>query len=520
MTDFADSHAVAEDKPKLKPANENPWYILATLHGEQPEGADFLNYDRSLHAKNRRTWNKWAFAAFTNDQLEFLRNRVDKEGNPTFSSEELTPNNGFDRAEFKKLWSQRINCFGGTNIEIPNPDTYKDFVNNCFNKYFNVEGLIFFGDGRFDYAVFEKGANFNDVVFFHSADFNSAKFLLQSKFCNVVIHQHAGFSKVKFSKDVEFNDAIFKYIADFNYAIFRNTVYFENVKFKFSMFGNVIFFGEFNFSNTKFDEMASFTYSRFNKRAVFDNAIFSNDCSFSMVKFKNDVEFQSVNFKKSFFNNSIFSGRADFTNAQFLSCTNFSKSDFKKFPPKFHGASLHEGTVWHGATWPDPPSDKKIAQQHVYNYERLKQEMERLKKHEDELEFFALEMRAKRVVEGKWSGKRWINAAYEWFSDYGRSVLRPAYGLAATLLLGAVPIALWMGWGREDWFWFPKLKNALGLSLANILSLIGIRKDFFDADWLLILPAWIKVLSGTQTLLGLLFAFLIGLALRNRFRLK
>ena len=24
------------DKPELRPANKNPWYCLATLHGEQP----------------------------------------------------------------------------------------------------------------------------------------------------------------------------------------------------------------------------------------------------------------------------------------------------------------------------------------------------------------------------------------------------------------------------------------------------------------------------------------------------
>lgn len=56
---------------------------------------------------------------------------------------------------------------------------------------------------------------------------------------------------------------------------------------------------------------------------------------------------------------------------------------------------MHEATEWHGATFPKPPG-KKGAQQQVYAYERLKQEMERLKKHEDELTFFRKELRARR----------------------------------------------------------------------------------------------------------------------------
>jgi len=40
----------------LRPANENPWYILMTLYGEQ-EGEEI---DWELHEKNRRAWNAWA----------------------------------------------------------------------------------------------------------------------------------------------------------------------------------------------------------------------------------------------------------------------------------------------------------------------------------------------------------------------------------------------------------------------------------------------------------------------------
>jgi hypothetical protein len=36
-------------------ANDNPWYCLATLHGEQPFG----QWDKELAEKNCLTWNRW-----------------------------------------------------------------------------------------------------------------------------------------------------------------------------------------------------------------------------------------------------------------------------------------------------------------------------------------------------------------------------------------------------------------------------------------------------------------------------
>jgi hypothetical protein len=41
-----------ETKPKRK-AKDNPWYQLATLHGEPAA------LDDEVAAKNRLTWNRW-----------------------------------------------------------------------------------------------------------------------------------------------------------------------------------------------------------------------------------------------------------------------------------------------------------------------------------------------------------------------------------------------------------------------------------------------------------------------------
>jgi len=48
----------------MKPANENPWYILMTLYGEQ-EGDEI---DRELHKKNRAVWNAWSCQNLTDEE--------------------------------------------------------------------------------------------------------------------------------------------------------------------------------------------------------------------------------------------------------------------------------------------------------------------------------------------------------------------------------------------------------------------------------------------------------------------
>jgi hypothetical protein len=72
-------------------------------------------------------------------------------------------------------------------------------------------------------------------------------------------------------------------------------------------------------------------------------------------------------------------------------------ASFVSEPPQFFGAELHPGTVWRGITWPSGPKDKGEAERFMDAYACLKLEMDRLKKHEDELDFFALEMQSRRV---------------------------------------------------------------------------------------------------------------------------
>jgi hypothetical protein len=135
--------------------------------------------------------------------------------------------------------------------------------------------------------------------------------------------------------------------------------------------------------------------------------------------------------------------------------------------------------------------------------------MDRLKKHEDELEFFAREMQSRRVYLGPWRGLPF--ALYGLLSNYGRSYGRPLAGLLVVAAIGAG--AFWYFEARDFW-------GALGLSAANTLNVFGFRKDFFDAATIEHLPPSLKILAAIQTILGAILLFLFGLGIRNKFRMK
>jgi hypothetical protein len=133
--------------------------------------------------------------------------------------------------------------------------------------------------------------------------------------------------------------------------------------------------------------------------------------------------------------------------------------------------------------------------------------MDRLKMHEDELDFFALELQSRRVLLGPWRG--WPIWLYGVLSAYGRSYMRP---LGALLVVAA--IGTWAFW----YFDARSCVEALEVSAANTLSVFGLHKVFNLSS---ATPcAWLEVVSAVQTILGTILLFLFGLGMRNKFRMK
>jgi hypothetical protein len=139
-------------------------------------------------------------------------------------------------------------------------------------------------------------------------------------------------------------------------------------------------------------------------------------------------------------------------------------------------------------------------------------EMDRRKKHEDELDFFALELQSRRVLQkSAFNGSGLPIALYGLVSDYGRSYARPLYALFAVAAVGM--LLLLLSGAVAPW-------QSPGLSIANTLNVFGFRKDFFDAATIEGLPPLLKILAAVQTIFGTILLFLFGLGIRNKFRMK
>jgi hypothetical protein len=399
------------EKTELTPANDNPWYLLATLYGEQAS----LLIDKTLAEKNRIAWNRWVAAALSDQERVTLIN----EG---FSEAELTP---FSDIEKKEHYVAVLIRSGRESITLPEPWDSIDF-----------------------HAIrFDHSCNFGGYLFARIVSFESTRFSMPANFQSTTFNDYANFHSVIFGAFADFRSAKFNAFASFDSATFNATAHFEWAKYNFN---------------------------------------------------------------------------ADFVNSKFLSATEFSHVTFRSAVPRFFGATLHEGTTWHGVVWPSPSlsrdadTNKALAQQQVYAYERLKQEMEKLKKHEDEQFFFRKELRARRELHPMISTHRLLNFLYELLSNYGYGVLRPVGWFGGLFFVGFVLFAI-------DPLEFSGKKlttlDAAFTSFANMFGSLPLKTlANYTTDKTFAYSA--EIFAIFQTIAGAVLLFLFFLALRNRFRLR
>ena len=211
-----------------------------------------------------------------------------------------------------------------------------------------------------------------------------------------------------------------------------------------------------------------------------------------------------------------FSSNINFINAEFTAKTIFTDAHFNSQVPDFRGAKLHEATEWHGVRWPSAPPNKTSAQKQVYAYERLKQEMERLKKHEDEQFFFCKELRVRRELVPFWTAAWLFNTLYAVLSDYGQSTSKPLLGLGVLFfLVGAVFV-----WAPEITGTSMTIPQAASLSFASIFAIFPMPKGIMAPDVFSTLSSLAKIILVVAAFFGTLLLFLLGVALRNRFRMR
>jgi hypothetical protein len=158
-------------------ANENPWYVLATIHGEQ----DGDRIDWALHAKNRTTWNRFMAVALDEEARDALKAR--------FDPDDLMPLSEPKRADLERNMARR-------GQSLPDPLESASFSGIEVPHRLVLGHFLFPNDANFREAAFQGTAFFSEAAFQGDADFSEAAF-----------QAYAGFNETAFQGDAYFAGA-------------------------------------------------------------------------------------------------------------------------------------------------------------------------------------------------------------------------------------------------------------------------------------------------------------------------
>jgi hypothetical protein len=431
------------------------------------------------------------------------------------------------------------------NFQFPDGDV--NFSGATFgNSHVSFSEAIF-GDGNVNFS----GATFGiSYVSFYRATFGKG----DVHFCSATFGEgDVDFSRATFGEgDVDFSRATFgDGDVDFSRATFgdgdvnfnRTTFGEGDVYFRSATFGE----GDVGFNGAIFGEGdVSFSGATFSGSDVdFSGATFGDgDVDFSNARFdKNDVHFIEATFGKGHldFESAFFAGQLtiqgcdktdsiqsfSFKNCQFknaviledldLSCvldlTNTSLQNQVSLEGLACKLKRKRGETWFEIA--NVACDKND----IARFRRLKEVCENNKDHDLALAFNAAEMRAKRWHKTRYFAS-WADMAYSLLSDYGQSVSRPLMSLVITWFIFAGAYASI----AKNFLWDSCYQwlQMMGFSIVHSMPLLpigrSVRKAAFEG-YFVDCQSYVFALMTVQSLASLLLIFLVGLGLRNRFRI-
>lgn len=494
-------------------------------------------------------WNQWN-RDNSDEEIDFSNVTFDKKNCP----------NGFKDFVFSSSVKFN-NCHFESEVIMQLP-----FKNSRFEKAVNFQGAVFngatadfsgsyfLGDTNFRHCVFDvEDVNFEKTVFkgsivsFRDVQFGRNKETNQTHRVNF---RDSSF-KVSFltfwkatfacSLQIDFGGGLIECnVANFsNVEIYRGNFHFSLKRLKADEFrfnGSKLLSEYASFSGVKFEcnivdfsflecncRELNFAGSCFNGSLSFRNSIFSiGRIDFGSCYFAGEnTDFDGVALQSGqlTFEQSLHTGKTSFSGGKFFGSLNFEHSDFST-PPDFRRTQISSHFSFHEMTI-EPFDESKTERSTEDKYRRLKEIAIQSRDHEKELEFFAKELKTKNYWETNFFRKIPV-WAYDNFSDFGRSLWRPFVGLSV----------IWFAFGTLYWLgamFFPlkplvTLANGLKLSSSALFPFIptsrpafldgGVRNELFDDPGL-----FLDLVNYTESFLGIVFLFLIGLALRNRFRL-
>lgn len=354
-------------------------------------------------------------------------------------------------------------------------------------------------------------------------DFSNFNFPKNTSFSRIFFVDSIEFKNTVFEGDVNFEDCVFYEDVDFSGAVFKGKANFKGVNWNPK--------GKLNFIKAKFEGEADFSSIKLN---IWESKFYAfiNDVD-RMNFFKENISRElSPEILPQIIFDSCFHGNVKFNGRTFKGAVDFKSTKFTQVP-EFFGAKIHPKTWIENAKFPNSIVTKG---QYINEYRVLKLAFAEHKNTRQELRLLRREMMEEMWIASS-SHRMWLKL-YQFISDFGFSVCRPLLGLLLLALLSLM-FYLWISSLNGKWFLAPfhgdlakyflsvdwgKTLNYIGFSLSNSLPFLSSAK--FDEKLILSLfgsgvnVQIVKSFIVVQQSISFLFWFLIGLALRNKFKLK
>lgn len=355
-----------------------------------------------------------------------------------------------------------------------------NFSGSIFQEQCNFQSTTFTKKANFSNCLFRQGADFSEAFFNEQVTFNGAQFKVANIFSNVIFNKSASFSECEFSEIAAFDNTAFLSIANF--------------------YGTNLTFGV-NFIGTQFHRPVDFRRARFGRQADFSASHFYSTQSFKQSIWMCLPDFADAKFQKSPTLESL--GQIE----KLLEKEKTNKEESSKYGKIF--------PIWIS----DTQSPDKL--RHFVRFAH-----EHGDYHRQEF-YFTYEMKAHRYHRVKSKLLKFLYFSYERCSSYGYSILKPSMCLLITALICNL-FNTYVLKPHHSPFLIDFI-NHLPFTFSNLMPFLGVSynarlthkfPEVKDHEWILsALNDFAYLINFLGGVFSVIFIFLIGLALRNRFRL-
>jgi len=406
---------------------------------------------------------------------------------------------------------------------------------------------IDFTHEQIDFSGFKfgDGAKFNFCKWERYADFFQAEWGDNCEFIGTVWGKRSFFSLAKWGDNCTFEGSFWDHDAIFECAIFGNNINMSN-----TYWGERIFF-----NGSKFGNNLNLNLSTWREDVSFSSTGISGLSNITMLNPQDDrtdivlTAISDSNFNNVSFQGVEFNGCVHFTNRDFKGCLNFSpfisennkwkiqrdtdgcaiqkngkldysdikiqkiQTSFKKVP-NFIGAKITSCTSFDEAIFP-----KAIGSEYaIIRYRYLRDLFSKLTATMEEQRFFKLEMKEESLKDNIGSNF-FVYFLYDFFSDFGFSFFKPLFYLVLSFIIFTL---IFLSFSNE-FYNIDNLEKAIEFNLIYLFYGDGTLFDNIKTQLLcpkFLHSIFITIMMVLEKFIIFLFIFLMGLSLRNMFRIK